>query len=80
MGPLFGTLLAGSLLYILFVLLIALLGFYISYRIIKAAVRDGAIEAINRTGLASQGNTGGFIHGYPPVQTYDAPVPPTREF
>lgn len=77
-GDLIGALLAGGAIYLGFVLLLALLGVLMAYAIIKTAVRQGMIEAIKKTGLNS-GGSASFIQGYPPTQSYGAPVAPAAE-
>lgn len=74
---LLGLLFAGSAMTLLLVLIVVLIGALFAYALIKAAVRQGVIEAIRKTGL----NTGGssFVNGYPPVQSYGAPVAPSAE-
>lgn len=74
---LIGLIMAGSAIYIVFVIALAVLSAYISYRIIKAAVRNGVIEAMQKTG-----NSGGqgLIQGYPPAQNYGAPAAPHTEY
>jgi predicted lipid-binding transport protein (Tim44 family) len=79
-GGLLGAVVAGSLLYILFTLGIAVLAVYINYRIMKAAVRNGVVEAIRKTGVGSTG-TSGQIQGYPPASGYiGAPAAPASEY
>jgi hypothetical protein len=71
LGSLAGLFLAGSLVYILFCVGLIWLSLYISYRIIKAAVRNGIIEAQGGTvGKKRFGSS--MVRGYPPVQTAEA--------
>lgn len=73
-----GSLIAGVLgSYVLIVLIVSLLGALINYLMIKAAVRNGVIEAIKKTGLDSRSS--GIISGYPPQSGYAAPAAPIAE-
>lgn len=74
-GDILGTLLAGSLAYVLIAGAISIL---ITYLVIKTAVRNGVIEAIRKTGLDS-GPSVSYVSGYPPAQAYGAPPAPVVE-
>lgn len=75
-SSLMGMLMAGSAIYLFFVFASVFIGYYILYRVTKAAVRDGVMEAMRKSGgVASPG----FIQGYPPAQAYGAPVAPHIE-
>jgi hypothetical protein len=50
------------------------LGVLIWYLVIKAAVRDGIIQAYKKMGIDSPGD-GGLINGYPPAQVQVGPPP-----
>jgi hypothetical protein len=78
-GSLLGLLFAGGVIYLLLWFAVCFIGAYISYRIIKAAVRNGMIEAINRTGLSGGVGSGGYVQGYPPAQSYGPPPAPITE-
>lgn len=68
LGSLLGLLLAGSLIYILIWIGVVWLFLYIFYRIIKAAVRNGIIEAQGgEVGTKRFGSS--LRRGYPPVQS-----------
>lgn len=70
-----GGILAAGAIYIVIWLALAILSVYISYRIIRAGVRDGVIDALKRTGNTSFGG-GQVIHGYPPEQEIGPPAAP----
>lgn len=66
---LLGGLFTGGLVALLVSLLMVLLAFYVAYRVIKAAVRDGVTDALQRNGVAHALTTGTpYVQGYPPVQ------------
>lgn len=71
-----GMLMAGSAIYLFFAFAITFINYYILYRVAKAAVRDGVLEASRRTGGLT---SAGFVQGYPPAQAYGAPVAPHVE-
>ncbi len=77
-----GSFVAGSLGVLLLVYLaVALLGMLVSYLIIKAAVRNGVIEAMRKTGSTGFGSgTGTYINGWPPAQPGGAPAAPHSEY
>lgn len=76
---LLGGLMAGSFIFIAFVIAYVILCLYIGYRIIKAAVRNGVIEAIQKTGVADGLGGGAYVNGYPPVQV-GAPAAPASPY
>lgn len=70
----------GVILYLLTMLLLVILSYYLAYRIMKAAVRNGVVEAIQRTGIGPRpgaGGTGAIVSeqpgrgaGVPPAPAY----------
>jgi len=74
LDSLFSGVVAGGLIGLGFGALIVFFSASLSYLFIKAAVRNGVIEAIKKTGLDSGGSR--IINGYPPDQSYGAPVAP----
>ena len=79
MGGLVGALLTTGFVSIMFLVVTVAVVAYIWYRIIRAGVRDGMIQAMARTG--STGSVGGssVAQGYPPDQSYGAPPAPHVE-
>jgi len=70
-NALLGLVLAGGLIYFLIWIGVVWLFLYIFYRLIKAAVRNGIIEAQGGTvGKKRFGSS--MVRGYPPVQTAEA--------
>jgi hypothetical protein len=70
---------AGSVVYLVVMLCLVLGTMLVSYLIIKAAVRNGVIEAIKKTGVG--GGTPTYVQGYPPPQDgYGAPPAPVAEY
>jgi hypothetical protein len=71
LGALMNLLLAGSLIYILLWIGLTWLSLYIFYRIVKAAVRNGVIEAQGgQVGKQRLGSS--LVRGYPPAQSGEA--------
>lgn len=75
-GGLFGALLAGGLVIILIYVLAFLIGTYFTYRLIRAAVRDGIIAANRKTGVSIGGGSPAQVNGWPPAQEVGAPPAP----
>jgi hypothetical protein len=75
-SDLVGSLMAGGLTLFLVLMGVALLGMYFNYRVMKAAVRNGVVEALAKTGGSSPSGTP-LVQGYPPEQTYVAPPAPS---
>lgn len=73
-----GSVLAGGLLYTLLLAGIILVIYWIFfYLVIKTAVRNGVVEAIQKTGLGDGPVT--YVQGYPPGQEYGAPPAPASQ-
>ncbi len=75
-GSLLGV---GIVIYLLFVIGIAVVSFLIYYLIMKAAVRNGVTEAFRRMGISGALPVAQSTQGYPPAQTYGAPPSPAYE-
>lgn len=76
---LIALLMTGGLIWFLFLVGTVLLTAYVNYRIMKAAVRNGVVEALRKTGSSGGFGSGEYVQGYPPPQTYGAPVAPHAE-
>lgn len=68
------TLFAGGVIAIIFTAIGAFFSWCFFYLTIKAAVRNGMIEASRKTGGLGGGT---YIQGYPPPQDLGAPAAPT---
>jgi hypothetical protein len=72
---------AGGIVAIVFVVVIyvafLVLMLYIGYRITKAAVRNGMVEALKKTGFVDPSGRRIAAAGPAPVQGYGAPLPPS---
>lgn len=58
-GGLLAASFMGVLVSLVVMTLLAILSYYVAYRVMKAAVRNGVIEAIERTGLGAATGSGG---------------------
>jgi hypothetical protein len=65
-GGLVGAVLTGGIVVLLFFLLLLILIMWVYYRLIRAAVRDGILDAAKKTG--SDGGGTPMVNGYPPHQ------------
>jgi hypothetical protein len=79
-----GASIVGVLFLILVYVAIVFVGFYIWYRVMKAAVRNGTIEALKKTGYADELGHRVYAQTYTPqthpaAQPYGAPLPPTAQ-
>jgi len=68
-GSLLGVVVAGGLIYILVVLAVAFISYYIFYRVVRAAVRDGVVDAHRKTGGLGSSGSGTSLSGWPPDQS-----------
>ena len=75
-SSLLGAVIAGGLIYILFALVVTFVSYYIFYRIVRAAVRDGVVDAHRKTGGLGSGGGGNSLSGWPPAQDLGAPAAP----
>ena len=72
----FGLIFAGGAIYLVISLALVFIGYYIFYRIVRAAVRDGMVEAHIRTGGFGSGGGSASVPAYSAVQV-GAPAAPT---
>lgn len=75
-GDLVAAVVGVGLTYILLIFAGTFLNYYIFYRIVKAAVKNGTVEAINKTGGGFGGGNSNFVQGFPPEQDYAPPAAP----
>jgi hypothetical protein len=70
---------AGGLVFFVIWAALVFLGFYVGYRILKSAVRNGTVEALKKTGYADELGHRVYAPVYPQVQNYGAPPAPSAE-
>lgn len=70
------ALVGGGILTIAFILVSLAAYWLFFYSLIKAAVRNGMIEAAKKTGGSIGGGSGYTVSGYPPPQEYGPPTAP----
>jgi hypothetical protein len=73
-GAFFGVLLAGGIVGLLVLVAVIALCAYFYYRVIRAGVRDGMMDAMRKTGSSGFGGTP-MVDGYPPPIANVGPPP-----
>lgn len=76
LGGVFASIVTGGLLGLLVVGLVLIVGWYILYRVVRSAVRDGMVDANRKTGGGVIAGGGGYVNGWPPEQQVSAPAAP----
>jgi len=66
----------GGIITLLFMTVLLAAYWLFFYSLIKAAVRNGMIEAAKKTGVSIGGGSGYTVSGYPPPQEYGPPTAP----